>query len=149
MQRDRVLLAKVYFWQDQLVHLTSRVPPEEPDIELWPAIESPLAPPAGVVRVAHDSAADPAANDAVWRRLRRWQWIGSFAVASSAVLACTFTGSSSAAQPPCSVEAMPGALGLGGNEGLQAGRFEHADRIELNALPSRPMPFIAPLAVEV
>ncbi len=52
LQRDRALLAKVYFWQDQLVHLTSRVPPEEPDIELWPAIESPLAPPAGVVRRA-------------------------------------------------------------------------------------------------
>ncbi len=87
LQDDRALLAEVYFWQDRLVPLAGRVAPEEPDSGLWPAIEARLTPPVAVVQAVQGSAADPAANDAVWRRLRRWQWIGSCALAASAVLA--------------------------------------------------------------
>ena len=87
LEQDRALLAEVYFWQDRLVPLTGRVPPQEPDTGLWPAIESALTAVTGMLHVVPERVADPAANDAVWRRLRRWQWIGSSAVAASAVLA--------------------------------------------------------------
>lgn len=93
LQHDRALLGEVYFWQDRLQHLTALVPPVEPDAGHWTAIEAALAPPATVRHVAQAGAAGlatdarPAANDAVWRRLRRWQWIGGVAMAASAVLA--------------------------------------------------------------
>lgn len=87
LQQDRALLAEVYFWQDRLQNLTSRVPPSEPSAELWPTIERMLALPARAAHAMRDGAVAPAANDAVWRQLRRWQWIGSCAVAASAVLA--------------------------------------------------------------
>lgn len=87
MQRDRMLLAEVYFWQDRLVPLTGRVPPEEPDDALWPAIESKLAAADALRQAVHNRPAVSAANDAVWRRLRRWQWIGGCAMAATVVLA--------------------------------------------------------------
>jgi len=93
MQQDRILLADVYFWQDKLVPLTDRVPLVEPNPELWSAIEAALAPALREVVVLPGStrrpaaARQPASNDALWRRLRRWQWIGGGAVAASAVLA--------------------------------------------------------------
>lgn len=87
LQKDPSLLAEVYFWQDRLVHLTSRVTPQTPDRELWPAIESKLESPVSVPRVMQHSASGSAANDAVWRRLRHWRWIGSCAVALSVFLA--------------------------------------------------------------
>lgn len=87
LQLDRALLADVYFWQDRLLPLADRVPAETPDMALWPAIESALTPPAGRLQAVPGGVAAPAANDAVWRRLRRWQWIGSCAVAASLVLA--------------------------------------------------------------
>ena len=87
MQQDRALLADVYFWQDRLVHLTALITPVEPNTELWSTIEMALAAPAEMVQVRRGRAAEPAANDPVWQRLRRWQWIGGCAVAASAVLA--------------------------------------------------------------
>lgn len=85
---DPALLADVYFWQDRLFPLTGAVAPHEPNTALWPAIEQALAAPAGAApRNEHPTALGPAANDAVWRRLRRWQWIGGGALAASAVLA--------------------------------------------------------------
>ena len=87
LPKDRALLAEVYFWQDCLLHLTDRVPQQVPSPDLWPMIESALAPTAGAVHVARHRAAELAANDPVWQQLRRWKWIGSCAVAASAVLA--------------------------------------------------------------
>ncbi len=87
LPNDRALLAEVYFWQDCLLHLTDRVPQQVPNPDLWPVIESALTPTAAVVHVARHRAAELAANDSVWQQLRRWKWIGSCAVAASAVLA--------------------------------------------------------------
>lgn len=87
LPKDRALLAEVYFWQDCLLHLTDRVLQQAPNPDLWPVIESALTPTAGVVHVARHRAAELAANDPVWQQLRRWKWIGSCAVAASAVLA--------------------------------------------------------------
>ena len=87
VQRDRTLLADVYFWQDRLVPLALRVPPQEPRVGLWPAIERALMPPSALAQPMPERGAEPAANDAVWRRLRRWQWVGGGAMAASALLA--------------------------------------------------------------
>lgn len=62
-------------------------PPQEPGDALWPAIEAALVPPADGGRVSPAGVAGPAASDAVWRRLRRWQWVGGCALAASVVLA--------------------------------------------------------------
>ena len=83
MQRDPAMLAEVYFWQDRLLGLMNRIAPAEPRSSLWPAIARQLAPPT----VARADAVSPAANDPVWQRLKRWQWIGSGALAASVVLA--------------------------------------------------------------
>ena len=87
MQRAPALRADVYFWQDRLLGLAARVAPVEPSRTLWPAIEQALARPAPKRRAVPDSANASAANDPVWQRLRRWQWIGGCALAASAVLA--------------------------------------------------------------
>lgn len=81
---DAALRAEVYAWQDRLLGLARHAAPVEPLASLWPAIESRL--PASPV-AARLSAAAPAANDALWRRLRRWQWTGGLAVAASVLLA--------------------------------------------------------------
>ncbi len=78
--RDQGLMAEVYFWQDRLLPLAGRASPQQPRAALWPAIESRLVLPGA-------SALPSAANDAVWRRLRRWQWMGGSAMAASVVLA--------------------------------------------------------------
>ena len=84
---DRALLSEVYFWQDRLLPLTNHAPRQVPRRDLWPLIESALTPVADSVHAAQGKAAEPAANDPVWRQLQRWKWIGSCAVAASAVLA--------------------------------------------------------------
>lgn len=61
----------------------NRITPLEPRGTLWPAIAQKLAPPP----VTRADAVVPAANDPVWQRLRRWQWIGSGALAASVLLA--------------------------------------------------------------
>lgn len=82
LAHDAALRAEVYAWQDRLLGLARRVPPVEPADSLWPAIAARLpassAPPA---------PATAAANDPLWRRLRRWQWTGGLALAASVVLA--------------------------------------------------------------
>lgn len=87
MQRDPAMLAEVYFWQDRLLGLLGRVAPSEPRSTLWSAIAWKLLPPAAAPPVARADAVSPAANDPVWQRLKRWQWIGSGALAASVVLA--------------------------------------------------------------
>ena len=84
---DRALLADVYFWQDRLLPLTDGAPRQAPRVDLWPLIESALTRVPDPVHAAQRKAAEPAANDPVWRQLQRWKWIGSCAVAASAVLA--------------------------------------------------------------
>lgn len=90
MQREPALLAEIYHWQDRLLPLAARVPPAQPRAETWLAIEAALGPPAAVLHAAQDmqhGRVGAAANDAVWKRLRRWQWIGSGALAASVMLA--------------------------------------------------------------
>lgn len=84
---DRALLCEVYFWQDRLLPLTYHAPKQVPKLDLWPLIESALTPVADSVHAAQVKPAEPAANDPVWRQLQRWKWIGSCAIAASAVLA--------------------------------------------------------------
>ncbi len=88
LRLNPALLAEVYFWQDRLLPLATRVAPVQPLAELWSAIEADLPPPvkaAPPVRPADHGV--PAANDPVWQRLRRWQWTGSIALAASVALA--------------------------------------------------------------
>lgn len=99
MQRDPSMLAEVYFWQDRLLGLAGRVAPIEPNSTLWPAIAQKLVPLTAVPSKSRAEAATPAANDPVWDRLRRWQWIGSGALAASVVLA-TVLGIKTLAPPP-------------------------------------------------
>lgn len=87
---DPALRAAVYEWQDRLLPLLSRVVPVAPNAQAWSAIEAAL--PASDSGQRERSATAPgapaaAANDDVWRRLRRWQWTGGTAMAASVVLA--------------------------------------------------------------
>jgi len=70
---DDALRAEMYRWQDRLLPFASRITPAEPDLRLWSAIAARLAP--------------PAANDPLWRSLRRWQLTGAFGIVASLVLA--------------------------------------------------------------
>lgn len=87
---NAALRAAVYDWQDRLLPLIGRVKPVAPDAQAWGAIEAALVDSENKPR-AHagpvGNAATPAANEDVWRRLRRWQWTGGAAVATSIVLA--------------------------------------------------------------
>ncbi len=87
MQRDPAMLAEVYFWQDRLLGLLGRVAPAEPRSALWSAIAQKISPASAVPPPARAKAIAPAANDPVWQRLKRWQWIGSGALAASVLLA--------------------------------------------------------------
>lgn len=84
---DPALLASVYYWQDRLVPLLSRVDPVAADAEAWSAIEAALTDPGDAPRSHGEPARVAAANDDLWRRLRRWQWMGGAALAASIVLA--------------------------------------------------------------
>ena len=88
---DPALRAAVYDWQDRLLPLLDGVEAVAPNAQAWPALEAALTDADGEnfqrkpgVRAPEAAAA---ANDAVWRRLRRWQWTGGTAVAASIVLA--------------------------------------------------------------
>lgn len=90
LQREPSLLAELYRWQDRLLPLTARVPPMQPRAETWSAIEAALAPPAAAIDAVRNVArggVGVGASAAVLRRLRRWQWIGSSALAASVMLA--------------------------------------------------------------
>ncbi len=90
LQRQPALQAEVYFWQDHLLYLARGVQPVQPRAEMWPSIETALAPRvatlAPVAPVGPPQPAD-AANDGLWRRLKRWQWVAGVAMAASLVLA--------------------------------------------------------------
>lgn len=95
MQRHPALQAEVYFWQDHLLYLARGVQPVQPKAEVWPSIETALAPRvatlAPVTPVPPVTPLGPqpsdAANDSLWRRLKRWQWVAGVAMAASLVLA--------------------------------------------------------------
>lgn len=72
---DRDLQAEVYFWQDRLQPLADGVAPLDPDPGLWEAIAQRIA------------GAPEAANDPVWRRMRRWRATALLGMAASTVLA--------------------------------------------------------------
>lgn len=82
---NAALQAEVYYWQDRLLPLAGRVTAAQPAAHLWPDIEvrlgvSPIATPAL-------SSTDPAANDPMWQRLRRWRVVSGMAIAASVLLA--------------------------------------------------------------
>ena len=102
--RDRGLLAEVYFWQDRLLGLVAPIVPTPPAAEVWLGIAAGIArsdarteartdagtdagtsaTPPGIVVGARDG---DAANDRMFRRLRRWQGIGGLAIAAVCLLA--------------------------------------------------------------
>lgn len=87
LREDRGLQAEVYGWQDRLLGLALKIAPVEPSARVWPAIEQRLAGSGlGVAGVGAARKPD-AANDSVWRRLRRWQLGGGLAIAASVVMA--------------------------------------------------------------
>ncbi len=81
---DGTLQAEVYAWQDRLLGLIRRVAPVEPAPQLWAGIAARLAAPATVAGAATPPAA---ANDPLWRKLRRWQAFSGVALAASLLLA--------------------------------------------------------------
>lgn len=100
---DAALQAEVYLWQDRLLGLAARVAPAEPQQQTWSRIEARLAEQGRASAAASASgsgtpggrapqvdaalAAPAAANDPLWRRLRRWQITGGLALAASALMA--------------------------------------------------------------
>jgi anti-sigma-K factor RskA len=84
---DPALQAEVYAWQDRLLGLARRNAPAEPDAGLWPAIEARLDAPRAATAPLRNTGNTSAANDALWRRLRRWQIGGALAMAASLLLA--------------------------------------------------------------
>jgi anti-sigma-K factor RskA len=104
---DAALRAEVYAWQDRLLPLARQVPAIEPDAALWTRIagrlatppDSAPAPPRAPVSAPAPSTApaplpidpartlQPAANDALWRSLRRWRATAMVGMAASLVLA--------------------------------------------------------------
>ncbi len=101
---DEALNEEVYRWQDRLVALASHAGSAEPDPASWNAIAERLqpsddasaraAPPARL-----PDATRPAANDSLWRRLRRWQVAGGLGIAASVVLAALLLLRQSAPEP--------------------------------------------------
>ncbi|RZL68445.1 MAG: RNA polymerase subunit sigma-70 [Variovorax sp.] len=89
MESDLALRAEVYRWQDRLLPLTDRIPVADPDPGQWREIETRLSP---VAPRAH------AANDALWRRLRRWQLTAGLSMAAAVLMATLLALQSSA--PP-------------------------------------------------
>jgi anti-sigma-K factor RskA len=85
---DAELRAEIYAWQDRLLPLARRVAPFEPAPGTWLAIEARIAAQSARAEVAPPSSTwhGEAANDALWRRLRRWQWTGGLAMAASFAL---------------------------------------------------------------
>ena len=90
---DAALQAEVYAWQDRLLPLAGRLAPiEDARTGGWAAIEARLGMRPDVAAAASatmpaSSRVAPAANDPLWRRLRRWQIGGALALAASVVLA--------------------------------------------------------------
>jgi anti-sigma-K factor RskA len=98
---DAALRAEVYAWQDRLLPLAGQVPAIEPDAALWTRIAGRLATPPGAVPAPVHAPApapaalptdpartlQPAANDALWRSLRRWRATAVLGMAASLVLA--------------------------------------------------------------
>lgn len=96
IQSDAALRAEVYAWQDRLIGLTRWAAPIEPHAGTWRDIETRLARPSvapSATRPAEaptgsaSPTANTAANDALWKRLRRWQAVGGLAMAASLLLA--------------------------------------------------------------
>ncbi|MBU2410570.1 MAG: anti-sigma factor, partial [Gammaproteobacteria bacterium] len=86
---DAALSEEVYRWQDRLLPLSSRAGQAQPDARTWDAIESRLRPPAATPAAPPVAASTrpPAANDALWQRLRRWQFTAGIGIAASVLLA--------------------------------------------------------------
>lgn len=78
LPNDAALQAEVYRWQDRLLPLARQVPPAEPPASLWQAIANRLAPAA---------TRGEAANEPLWRSLRRWRATAALGLAASLVLA--------------------------------------------------------------
>lgn len=81
---DPTLQASVYAWQDRLLSLAGRVAPVVPAAGSWEALEARLP---AVPIAAQPESASLAANDPLWRRLRRWQAASALSLAASVLLA--------------------------------------------------------------
>ena len=75
---DATLQAMVYAWQDRLLDLARRAPPEAPEASVWARIES---------RLSASTTRSVAANDSLWQRVRTWQWTTGMGLAATVVLA--------------------------------------------------------------
>ncbi|MEO7152733.1 MAG: anti-sigma factor [Burkholderiaceae bacterium] len=87
---DAALQAAVYAWQDRLLPLAGRVAPADDAGLAWAAIEARLgAAPRAVMALppAPTKTDAPAANDPLWRRLRRWQIGSALAMVASVLIA--------------------------------------------------------------
>lgn len=79
---DDALRLEVYRWQDRLLPLTGQIVSIEPRPSLWEGIAARLP---GV------APARAAANDPLWRSLRRWRATAAFGLAASLALATLLT----------------------------------------------------------
>ncbi|MBC7940874.1 MAG: anti-sigma factor [Chitinophagaceae bacterium] len=79
---DTTLQAEVYGWQDRLLGLAQRVPPVEPAAAGWASISAAISD-----KTAAGSNGPVPANDALWQRLRRWQFASAVGLAASVLLA--------------------------------------------------------------
>ena len=89
LEADAALQAEVYRWQDRLLPLADRVAQADPAAPLWSTIEArlgvtqPVVPTLATPRVS----SVPAANDALFQRLRHWRVVSGLAIAASVLLA--------------------------------------------------------------
>jgi anti-sigma-K factor RskA len=93
LARDAALVKEVYQWQDRLLPLAGSLADAQeaaPPVSVWVEVER---------RLKFDDPATTAANDPLWRRLRRWQWTGGLAVVASLLMA-TLLVLRPAPQPP-------------------------------------------------
>lgn len=86
LESDPDLLAMVYRWQDRLLPLAERVPAVEAPATLWARIRDAAFPAAAITPV-RAVPATVAANDDLWRSLRRWQFSAMAASMATVVLA--------------------------------------------------------------
>ncbi len=84
---DAALRAEVYAWQDRLQPLAARVPAADPDAALWHQIASRLNAAEAPAPIEPARALQPAANDDLWRQLRRWRATALVGMAASLLLA--------------------------------------------------------------
>ncbi len=101
---DAALQAQVYQWQDRLLPLSAGVQAVEPDATLWPSIARHL--PRDEIELsgtaqplASPGLHPPAANDHLWRSVRRWRLAAGLSMVASVLLAVLLVFRQAAPEP--------------------------------------------------